>query len=69
MQPHFSRTRSTYLPAVQLEGMTDGSAGANSGDEVGGRPCPHCDQPMYKRHCKYVCPQHGVIYDCADTFW
>ncbi|WP_459809688.1 HVO_2523 family zinc finger protein [Halopiger thermotolerans] len=49
--------------------MTDGSAGANSGDEVGGRPCPHCDQPMYKRHCKYVCPQHGVIYDCADTFW
>jgi len=24
---------------------------------------------MYHRHCKYVCPQHGVVYDCADTFY
>ncbi|SEP64615.1 HVO_2523 family zinc finger protein [Natrinema salaciae] len=38
-------------------------------DAVGGRPCPACETPMYKRHCKYVCPHHGVVYDCADTFW
>jgi len=24
---------------------------------------------MYHRHCKYVCPQHGVVFDCADTFY
>ena len=36
---------------------------------TGGRPCPICEAAMYKRHCKYVCPQHGVIMDCADTFW
>ncbi|MFC6730597.1 HVO_2523 family zinc finger protein [Natronoarchaeum mannanilyticum] len=35
----------------------------------GGRPCPMCEEPLYKRHCKYVCPQHGVVYDCGDTFW
>nr|WP_303649980.1 HVO_2523 family zinc finger protein [Halorussus gelatinilyticus] len=28
-----------------------------------------CETPMYSRHCKYVCPQHGVIMDCADTFY
>jgi len=38
-------------------------------DDDGGRPCPMCDQAMYHRHCKYVCPQHGVVYDCADTFY
>jgi len=38
-------------------------------DAAGGRPCPMCDQQLYKRHCKYVCPQHGVIMDCSDTFW
>ncbi|MFC7156669.1 HVO_2523 family zinc finger protein [Halomarina halobia] len=38
-------------------------------DEVrAGRPCPICEAPMYRRHCKYVCPQHGVIFDCADPF-
>ncbi|MFC4357185.1 HVO_2523 family zinc finger protein [Halobium salinum] len=35
----------------------------------GGRPCPMCGEPMYHRHCKYVCPQHGVVFDCADTFY
>ena len=45
--------------------MTDSDA-ASSG---GGRPCPLCDAPMYRRHCKYVCDEHGVIYDCSDTFW
>jgi len=38
-----------------------------SGD--GGRPCPRCGTPLYRRHCKYVCPQHGVVMDCSDTFW
>jgi hypothetical protein len=37
-------------------------------DEAGGRPCPMCEAQMYKRHCKYVCPQHGVVVDCSDPF-
>jgi predicted RNA-binding Zn-ribbon protein involved in translation (DUF1610 family) len=37
--------------------------------ESGGRPCPQCGTAMYHRHCKYVCPNHGVVYDCADTFY
>jgi len=24
---------------------------------------------MVHRHCEYVCPQHGVVFDCADTFY
>jgi len=24
---------------------------------------------MYRRHCKYVCPSHGVVFDCSDTFY
>jgi predicted RNA-binding Zn-ribbon protein involved in translation (DUF1610 family) len=35
----------------------------------GGRPCPTCGETMYERHCKYVCPNHGVVYDCADPFY
>jgi uncharacterized Zn finger protein (UPF0148 family) len=31
--------------------------------------CPQCDADLFKRHCKYVCPQHGVIMDCSDNFW
>jgi predicted RNA-binding Zn-ribbon protein involved in translation (DUF1610 family) len=38
-------------------------------EEVTGRPCPLCEEGMVRRHCKYVCPRHGVVYDCADTFW
>jgi hypothetical protein len=34
----------------------------------GGRACPLCETPMFKRHCKYVCPQHGVVVDCSDPF-
>ena len=34
----------------------------------GGRPCPRCETPMYERHCKYVCPKHGVVVDCSDPF-
>ncbi|MFP4218616.1 MAG: HVO_2523 family zinc finger protein [Salinarchaeum sp.] len=30
--------------------------------------CPKCETPLYKRHCKLVCPAHGVIYDCSDPF-
>jgi hypothetical protein len=37
--------------------------------DSGGRPCPRCDRQLFERHCKYVCPVHGVIYDCADTFY
>jgi predicted RNA-binding Zn-ribbon protein involved in translation (DUF1610 family) len=36
----------------------------------GGTPaCPSCGADLFTRHCKYVCPQHGVVYDCADTFY
>ncbi|WP_350355276.1 HVO_2523 family zinc finger protein [Haloglomus salinum] len=31
--------------------------------------CPMCDADLYRRHCKYVCPQHGTIMDCSDNFW
>ena len=27
-----------------------------------------CDAPVFERHCKYVCPQHGVVVDCSDPF-
>ncbi len=30
--------------------------------------CPRCEAPLATRHCKYVCPQHGVIVDCSDPF-
>ena len=33
-----------------------------------GPRCPLCEGPLTKRHCKYVCAQHGVIADCADPF-
>ncbi|WP_408957834.1 HVO_2523 family zinc finger protein [Natrinema sp. 74] len=51
----------------------DGSASDPDADDpsdrAGGGPrCPHCDAAMYDRHCKYVCPQHGVIIDCSDPF-
>ena len=38
-------------------------------EDGGGPTCPHCDAELYERHCKYVCPQHGVIMDCADPFY
>jgi len=55
--------------------MSEGRADDDSADAsaesapTGGRPCPRCERPMYSRHCKYVCPEHGVVYDCADTFY
>lgn len=57
---------------------TDGKSAANRSDVAGsasatadgsGRPCPVCGAAMDRRHCKYVCPNHGVVYDCSDTFW
>ena len=42
---------------------------AEAADEAGGRPCPQCGEGMYRRHCKYVCPNHGTMFDCSDTFW
>jgi uncharacterized Zn finger protein (UPF0148 family) len=34
----------------------------------GSPECPQCGEPLFKRHCKYVCPQHGVVVDCGDPF-
>jgi hypothetical protein len=51
------------------EGDGGGTTERESASGAGGRPCPHCETPMYHRHCKYVCPQHGVVYDCSDTFY
>lgn len=55
--------------------MAGDDSGANSkrnqtaAETAGGPTCPRCRGELFKRHCKYVCPQHGVVYDCADTFW
>ncbi|WP_135829366.1 HVO_2523 family zinc finger protein [Halorussus halobius] len=48
---------------------SEGDGRAESNPDRGGRPCPVCGEPLYSRHCKYVCPQHGVVYDCSDTFY
>ncbi|GAB3680152.1 hypothetical protein GCM10028857_02490 [Salinarchaeum chitinilyticum] len=50
-----------------MAASNDSTAGGD--DEAEGRPCPACGESMYRRHCKYVCPKHGVVYDCADTFY
>jgi predicted RNA-binding Zn-ribbon protein involved in translation (DUF1610 family) len=54
--------------------MNDRTASNRLGGDDGtettrGRPCPLCGSSMHRRHCKYVCPRHGVVYDCSDTFW
>jgi hypothetical protein len=51
----------------ERDGDHDAAREGTSGG--GGRPCPLCETPMYHRHCKYVCPAHGVVYDCSDTFY
>ncbi|GAB3039957.1 HVO_2523 family zinc finger protein [Natronobiforma cellulositropha] len=53
-----------------MGGDTDAHGGrdARGADARGGPRCPFCDAPLYKRHCKYVCPQHGVVIDCSDPF-
>lgn len=30
--------------------------------------CPACGAALVARHCKYVCPNHGVVIDCGDPF-
>ncbi|MFW5918150.1 MAG: HVO_2523 family zinc finger protein [Haloferacaceae archaeon] len=49
-------------------GEDDTDRGRQAGT-VRGRPCPLCGASMTHRHCKYVCPEHGVVYDCSDTFY
>jgi len=60
-------------PAIVRNRMSESDAGGKteggSTGGSGGRPCPVCESPMYHRHCKYVCPAHGVVYDCSDTFY
>lgn len=48
----------------------DGTGAPSAGEwrSAGAPMCPHCRAPLYKRHCKYVCPQHGVVIDCSDPF-
>jgi uncharacterized Zn finger protein (UPF0148 family) len=47
-------------------GMADDAV--RGGEDRGGSQCPMCNADLFKRHCKYVCPQHGVVADCADPF-
>jgi hypothetical protein len=49
--------------------MPAGVQAASVSEETNGRPCPVCDEQLFRRHCKYVCPNHGVVMDCGDTFW
>ena len=35
---------------------------------AGAPTCPQCGERLFKRHCKYVCPQHGPVVDCSDPF-
>jgi len=37
------------------------------GAEAGPR-CPICAANLFSRHCEYVCPNHGVVFDCSDPF-
>lgn len=53
---------------------TDGGAGSDADADAGvetveGRPCPYCGASMRHVHCEYVCPAHGVVMDCSDTFF
>ncbi|RQG91147.1 hypothetical protein EA462_03895 [Natrarchaeobius halalkaliphilus] len=47
---------------------TASSEQATADSRASGPVCPHCQAPLYNRHCKYVCPQHGVVIDCSDPF-
>jgi hypothetical protein len=54
---------------VSVEDDSTGGDRNADDDSDAGRPCPACGRPMFRRHCKYVCPAHGVVFDCADTFY
>lgn len=47
----------------------DGDTTGSGDDTDRGRPCPQCGVAMVHRHCEYVCPNHGVVMDCSDTFY
>ncbi|NKE37450.1 hypothetical protein GWG54_16865 [Natronococcus sp. JC468] len=47
--------------SADADGPTDAAS-------TGAPTCSYCQAPLYKRHCKYVCPQHGVVIDCSDPF-
>jgi len=61
----------TTTPESNTSKTDTGTTARNGGrtDDRRGRPCPLCESPMYHRHCKYICPSHGVVYDCSDTFY
>ncbi|RQG96934.1 HVO_2523 family zinc finger protein [Natrarchaeobius oligotrophus] len=59
MAPNGGGDGSSELPSASSASPDDGSSAP---------ACPHCQAPLYKRHCKYVCPQHGVVIDCSDPF-
>lgn len=58
----------TTADADTTSGDDSTPAGAAERSEHG-RPCPQCGATLIHRHCEYVCPNHGVIMDCADTFY
>jgi len=60
-----SRPVTAFSAGVRLVGVSD----SEQETTAPGRPCPHCGETMVHRHCEYVCPQHGVVFDCADTFY
>lgn len=45
-----------------------GVGGHDDGVDRGGPQCPVCTTALFRRHCKYVCPNHGVVADCGDPF-
>jgi len=46
---------------------TRGDGVTHDGERDDGRRCPACGAGLYRRHCKQVCPNHGVVYDCSDA--
>ena len=48
--------------------MTERGRSQHSSDTRSERGCPKCTSELKKRHCKLVCPIHGVIFDCSDPF-
>jgi len=52
--------RGLLTPRAVRRAVTDAGEGPR---------CPQCDAELFERHCKYVCPHHGVIMDCGDTFY
>ncbi len=60
---------SAFSPVSDSHGEGEPEGPEDGVETLPGRPCPICGRSMAHRHCKYVCPEHGVVYDCSDTFW